>query len=504
MKQGATHYDPRSSQPMTAIVRVAVVVTTIALFASSMFSALQGQQEIGILLALATPLGLSAWGFARAGHNEAAIGLLCCVIITVVTLILVLNPLGVHDMAVTVYGGVVLIGALLLSRRAYYAIVIFTLLAATAAFVTELTGYSRSQVAHITAWPQYVDFIVIIAVFVVMGRTAALQLFGSLGDAHYASARDTTTGLLNRSGFMMTSAMRLREAQASAGFGVLVVADLDKFRRINLVVGHSAADHLLAEVGRRLALVGGVGENVVGRIGDDEFAVLAVGVTEAQAAAFAHDVHASMNFDHLGVTLRCAVGLCALSARRPRHRDADARCAKRRGRPRRPARTTAFRDPPTESDSIAGCPRGNPASIGALIVVVAAIAFSGKAVIIKLAYRHGVDAVTLLALRMIFSAPLFGLLAWWALRGSASQPLSTADMPLDRGAGHHRLLPLELSRLPRPAVHHRGPRAADPLPQSHLRDAVLGASSSSGASPAATWWRCCCATPASSWYSATT
>jgi drug/metabolite transporter (DMT)-like permease len=65
---------------------------------------------------------------------------------------------------------------------------------------------------------------------------------------------------------------------------------------------------------------------------------------------------------------------------------------------------------------------------GALIVVVAAIAFSGKAVIIKLAYRHGVDAVTLLTLRMIFSAPLFGLLAWWALRSTAAQPLSTADI----------------------------------------------------------------------------
>jgi drug/metabolite transporter (DMT)-like permease len=53
---------------------------------------------------------------------------------------------------------------------------------------------------------------------------------------------------------------------------------------------------------------------------------------------------------------------------------------------------------------------------GALMVVVAAIAFSGKAVIIKLAYRHGVDAVTLLTLRMICAAPLFAILAWWAVR----------------------------------------------------------------------------------------
>ena len=65
---------------------------------------------------------------------------------------------------------------------------------------------------------------------------------------------------------------------------------------------------------------------------------------------------------------------------------------------------------------------------GALMVVVAAIAFSGKAVIIKLAYRHGVDAVTLLALRMIFSAPLFMIIAWWAVRDPGVQALSREDL----------------------------------------------------------------------------
>ena len=65
---------------------------------------------------------------------------------------------------------------------------------------------------------------------------------------------------------------------------------------------------------------------------------------------------------------------------------------------------------------------------GALMVVAAAIAFSGKAVIIKLAYRHGVDAVTLLALRMLFSAPLFLVLAWWAARGAGVQPLPREDL----------------------------------------------------------------------------
>lgn len=64
---------------------------------------------------------------------------------------------------------------------------------------------------------------------------------------------------------------------------------------------------------------------------------------------------------------------------------------------------------------------------GAVLVTIAAIGFSGKAVIIKLAYRYGVDAVTLLALRMVFSAPLFLALGWWAGRGAAVAPLSGAD-----------------------------------------------------------------------------
>ena len=51
------------------------------------------------------------------------------------------------------------------------------------------------------------------------------------------------------------------------------------------------------------------------------------------------------------------------------------------------------------------------------LALFGAIAFSGKAIIIKLAYRHGVDAVTLIMYRMLFALPMFLLLAWWAGRG---------------------------------------------------------------------------------------
>jgi len=64
---------------------------------------------------------------------------------------------------------------------------------------------------------------------------------------------------------------------------------------------------------------------------------------------------------------------------------------------------------------------------GALLVGGGAIAFSGKAVIIKLAYRYGVDAVTLLALRMALSAPFFALLGWWASSRPGVAPVSSVD-----------------------------------------------------------------------------
>ncbi|MDI1246359.1 MAG: DMT family transporter [Rhodoferax sp.] len=54
---------------------------------------------------------------------------------------------------------------------------------------------------------------------------------------------------------------------------------------------------------------------------------------------------------------------------------------------------------------------------GLTLATLGAIAFSGKAIIVKLAYRHGVDAVTLIMYRMLFALPIFVAMAWWASRG---------------------------------------------------------------------------------------
>lgn len=50
---------------------------------------------------------------------------------------------------------------------------------------------------------------------------------------------------------------------------------------------------------------------------------------------------------------------------------------------------------------------------GAIFVLVSAIAFSSKAVMVKLAYGYHVDTETLLALRMAFAAPFYLAVAIW-------------------------------------------------------------------------------------------
>lgn len=55
---------------------------------------------------------------------------------------------------------------------------------------------------------------------------------------------------------------------------------------------------------------------------------------------------------------------------------------------------------------------------GALIVFTGAILFSAKAVLIKIAYQYGIDSLSLLLLRMVFSVPFFILTAILSSRRS--------------------------------------------------------------------------------------
>ena len=54
--------------------------------------------------------------------------------------------------------------------------------------------------------------------------------------------------------------------------------------------------------------------------------------------------------------------------------------------------------------------------IGIAMAVVGSVLFSAKGVVVKFHYRHQVDAMTVLALRMLLSLPFFAAVAWWQMR----------------------------------------------------------------------------------------
>ncbi len=72
--------------------------------------------------------------------------------------------------------------------------------------------------------------------------------------------------------------------------------------------------------------------------------------------------------------------------------------------------------------------------MGVIFALLAAVGFSAKAILVKLAYLDSVDAITLLALRMMFSVPFFIGIAFWAKRQHAA-PLNTHDRLLVLGLG---------------------------------------------------------------------
>jgi len=67
------------------------------------------------------------------------------------------------------------------------------------------------------------------------------------------------------------------------------------------------------------------------------------------------------------------------------------------------------------------------AVLGYGLATLAAIGFSAKAILVKLAYYDNVDAVTLLALRMLFSAPFFLFVALRHVGRDSSAPLTSRD-----------------------------------------------------------------------------
>lgn len=105
-----------------------------------------------------------------------------------------------------------------------------------------------------------------------------------VGQYRDAAERDALTGLLNRRGFerMVDAATRDRKVT-----GAIIAWDIDRFKSINDVYGHSTGDKVLSGIAALLAK-NLPQEAIAARFGGEEFITYLPRHTMAEAAVFAH------------------------------------------------------------------------------------------------------------------------------------------------------------------------------------------------------------------------
>jgi diguanylate cyclase (GGDEF)-like protein/PAS domain S-box-containing protein len=125
---------------------------------------------------------------------------------------------------------------------------------------------------------------------------------------------DPLTGLPNRRRFEREVEERVRDPESSTGRGTLLLLDLDDFKDVNDQFGHGAGDDVLIAVGE--ALRASVrDEDLIGRIGGDEFAVLLAPGRAARADSVAARLLAELQASGQkarSLPVTASVGACSI------------------------------------------------------------------------------------------------------------------------------------------------------------------------------------------------
>ena len=130
------------------------------------------------------------------------------------------------------------------------------------------------------------------------------------------ATRDQLTGLLNRRGLVLT-------AEKIPGHLGVLFCDLDGFKGVNDTMGHAAGDELLEKVARRLE--GSMREDsVLGRMGGDEFVVVAPGASDEDLAGLGRRIEIDLGRPFLLEAGMARIGVSIGAAHaKPGERDLD-------------------------------------------------------------------------------------------------------------------------------------------------------------------------------------
>jgi two-component system cell cycle response regulator len=120
------------------------------------------------------------------------------------------------------------------------------------------------------------------------------------------AANDPLTGLSNRMTFGDSLDRELARAERDGGVVTLVMLDIDHFKKLNDTRGHQAGDEVLRQTAGTLREQQRVYDTVA-RYGGEEFALIAPGLTAADAEATGERIRAAIESNGAGVTASVGV-----------------------------------------------------------------------------------------------------------------------------------------------------------------------------------------------------
>lgn len=111
----------------------------------------------------------------------------------------------------------------------------------------------------------------------------------------HLALHDTLTGLANREQLVRTIDQALQTTDSKGQPLAILIIALDRFREINISLGHNVGDQLLRAIAERLSHLS-FAQRLVARLGGDEFAVLLLGQVVSEAETIARSVINELEF----------------------------------------------------------------------------------------------------------------------------------------------------------------------------------------------------------------
>ena len=121
---------------------------------------------------------------------------------------------------------------------------------------------------------------------------------------------DELTGLLNRRGFLDAFGRANAAARRGGACGVVILYDLDGFKKVNDLLGHAHGDQMLREMGALLRR-NTRKMDAIARLGGDEFAMLLIGAPFESAKKKCQSIGRALN----AIGLRASFGVAAFDGR---------------------------------------------------------------------------------------------------------------------------------------------------------------------------------------------